>query len=67
MFSMLQMLIEYCAMRCRLKAPSRGATMVEYALIVAVIALVLIVAGTTIGDAVNDVFAEAKEQLQDAA
>lgn len=67
MISYISMLVDLFALRCGINRGQRGATLVEYALIVAVIALVLIAAGVTIGDDIKNIFTEAQTGLQDAA
>lgn len=48
----------------RLHRDEEGATMVEYGLIVAVIALVVLVGATTLGEGVRDLFDSVAGQLE---
>jgi Flp pilus assembly pilin Flp len=53
--------------RLRSRAPDRGATAVEYALIVAVLAMVIAGAGLALSGGLNNPLAEAVACLQDVA
>jgi len=54
------MLQLYTRVRALLATHDRGATAVEYALIVAVIAMVVVVAAIALGDSISALFTDAK-------
>lgn len=66
MFTYFRMLCEILNLPRTKASTQGGATLVEYALIVAVIALVLIGAGLTVGDDIRDIFIGAQTELQNA-
>lgn len=53
-------------LRANLGQPQRGATMIEYVLIVALIAIVALVAIGPLGEAIKSVFSDASSELGDA-
>ncbi|HEU5108775.1 MAG TPA: Flp family type IVb pilin [Micromonosporaceae bacterium] len=55
------MLQLYTRVQALLAARDRGATAVEYALIVAVIAMVVVVAAIALGDSIADLFDDAED------
>lgn len=49
--------------RIRYRGDERGASLVEYALLIVLIALVLATAVTTLGETVNSTFQEAESEI----
>ena len=58
------MLQIYTRVRALWATRDRGATAVEYALIVAVIAMVVVVAAITLGDKISDLFGAASDCVE---
>lgn len=56
MMNYLSMLVDFFAMRCGISHGQRGATLIEYALIVAVIAVVVLVGGMTLSGKLTGFF-----------
>lgn len=66
MFSYIRMLIDLITIRAGVVPQQRGATMVEYALIVAIISLAVIVLGATFQENLESIFIEAKNAVSTA-
>lgn len=59
MFTYCRLFLELIVLRSGIVRNQHGATMVEYALIVAIISLAVIVLGTTFSDNLEAIFSEA--------
>jgi pilus assembly protein Flp/PilA len=58
-------LLLFPRVRAYLATRDRGATAVEYALIIAVVAMVVVVAAVTLGDQISDLFTDAGNCVED--